>query len=86
MIVGLSIFACGGGRLDLAVPPLPTLPVVPPFSALAVALLTLVLLFSLITFNEFLVALALVPVPLPVLDFTEAFVVGMEVMMSKRCL
>ena len=87
MLVVMSIFTYRGrGALYLAVPSLPALPGVPLLPALVVASFTLAPLFPLVTFNEFLGAYMLVPVLLPVVDMTEAFMVGMEVLISKCCL
>ena len=74
------------GTLSLAVPPLPALPVIPPAPTLAVPPFTLTPFFPLITFDKFLVSSILVLVPLPVVGMTEAFMVGMEVLISKYCL
>ena len=56
--------------------------VVPSLSALAAVLLTLVPLFPLIIFSEFLGTLMFVPVPLTLAEVMEVFIVGMEVLMS----
>ena len=72
-----------GETLDLAFPPLLTLPVVPPLPALAVALFTLTSLFPLVTFDEFLGSSMFVPLPLPMMDMAEAFMLDMEILISK---
>ena len=59
---------------------------VPPLYVLAVVLLILAPLFSLVFLDEFLGALPFVPVPLPLVDVTKVFMVGMEVLVSTRWL
>ena len=65
----------GGGAFHFDVPPHP---------ALMIVLLVLVPLFLLVVFHALLEILASVPVPLPLTDVTEVFIVGMEVLISTR--
>ena len=77
VFVGLSVLVCGrGGAFHLAVPPLPDL---------AVVSLTLAPLFLLVVLGALLGTLAFIPVSLPLVDVTEAFMmgmVGMDALMS----
>ena len=75
-----------GGTLDLAVPPFPFIPGVPPLPDRAVTSSTLATSFPLVTFDVCLGSVVFVPVPLPVVDILQAFMVGMEVLLSKHCL
>ena len=76
----------GGGGEGLAVPPLLVHPGVPSLSALTVVSSTLEQVFPLVTFKSFLGSGVFVPVPLPVVDMAEVFLVGMAVLISKCCL
>ena len=72
--------------MTLAVPPLPVLPSVPPLPALVAASSTLPPSFPLLVFDMFLGSVVFVPVPLPVVDIAESFMVGIGSLLSEHCL
>ena len=72
--------------MDLSVSPPSVLPGIPQLPALAVASSTYAPWFPLVAFDTFLGSVVFVPVSLPVVDISKAFMVGMDGLISKRCL